>query len=153
MTAASLRHLGRNNAIVNLTGGIVSVGEVYHETANDVANDSLTVNLDAGGLLLTDRMYLNRTGGTQPLVTHTFALRFDGGTLKPLSADVVNLIDEIFVAPGAGGTLIWEGVIEDGGALIDTDGFNANILRPLVHDVGPGRDSRRRVDETGRWAR
>jgi autotransporter-associated beta strand protein len=135
VSASSLRHLGRNHAIVNLTGGTVNVAAVYHETANDVANDSLTVNLDAGGLLRTNRMYLNRTGGTQPQVTHTFALRFDGGTLKPLSADVVNLIDQILVAPDAGGTLIWEGVIEDGGALIDTEGFDANILRPLVHDA------------------
>jgi uncharacterized repeat protein (TIGR01451 family) len=139
VTAGSLRHLDRNNATVNLTGGIVRVDEVYLKTANDVANDSLTVNLKAGGLLLTDRMYLNWTGGTQPLVTHTFTLRFDGGTLKPLSADVINLIDAIIPAPDAGGKLIWEGVIEDGGALIDTNGFNvnlfnANLLRPLVHD-------------------
>ncbi len=135
VTAASLRHLNRNNAIVNLTGGEVNVGEAYLATANDVANDSLTINLDAGGLLRTDRMYLNRTGGTQPQVVHTFVLRFDGGMLKPLSAAVDNLLDDIIVAPNAGGALVWEAVIEDGGAWIDTDGFNANLLRPLVHDA------------------
>ena len=72
--------------------------EVVHQTANNTSTDSLTINLDAGGTLVTDRMYLDRTGGTNDGNTHTFALRFDGGTLKPKSDG--NLIDEI---TGTGG--------------------------------------------------
>jgi autotransporter-associated beta strand protein len=149
----SLRHLEKGNAVVNLTGGVLVVAEIVHETASDApdaGNDSLTINLDAGGTLVTDRMYLYRTGpGTQSW-THSLAVRFDGGLLLPKS-DGAHLLDEIFLAPGAGGLLVWHGVIEDGGAIIDTSGFNASVLRPLIHDVslGPVRDGGLRKQGVG----
>ncbi|HPM83729.1 MAG TPA: autotransporter-associated beta strand repeat-containing protein, partial [Candidatus Anammoximicrobium sp.] len=133
VTAASLRHENTDFGVVNLTGGVVTVGEVVLQTAS-ITQGGLTVNLDVGGLLLTDRMYLDRTAGTTG--THTFEFRFDGGTLRPQSSG--NLMDDIVVAPGAGGALFWYGVIEDGGALIDTSGLDANVLRPLLHDAALG---------------
>jgi len=132
LAASRLRHLKQNHATVNLTGGGVTVDEVVLETGT-MADSSLTINLDAGGTLTTDRMYLNRTGGTSG--THALVLRFDGGTLQKKSGRGGHLIDDIM---GAGGTLVWDVIIQDGGAKIATDGFDASIVRPLLHDPALG---------------
>ena len=134
VNATSLRHLGGDDGVVKLSGGLVDVHEVVHETANNTSNDSLRIDLDAGGTLITDRMYLNWTGGTPANFTHTFAVNFDGGTLQPKSDG--NLIDAF-----TGQNLIWQGELEDGGtlkegaAIIDTNGFDVNIRQPLTHDL------------------
>jgi len=132
LIASRLRHLKQNHTTVNLTGGNVTVDEVVLET-NTMADSSLTVNLDAGGTLTTDRMYLHRTGGTSG--THALTLRFDGGTLQKKSGSDVNLIDNIL---GTGGTLVWNVIIKDGGAKIETNGFDASVVRPLLHDSALG---------------
>ncbi|HPM80849.1 MAG TPA: autotransporter-associated beta strand repeat-containing protein, partial [Candidatus Anammoximicrobium sp.] len=139
VTARSLRHeeVG-DTARVFLSGGVVTVDEVVNETAGETLS-KFEVNLDAGGTLVTDRIYLNRTGGASG--THTLDLRFDGGTLRPKSdpssAPVINLIDDFVIAPGAGFTeLKCQATIEDGGAFIDIPGpQNARVLRPVVHDT------------------
>jgi autotransporter-associated beta strand protein len=128
LTASRLRHFKQNHAVVNLTGGNVTVDEVVLET-NTTADGSLTVNLDAGGTLTSDRIYLNRTGGTSG--THSLSLRFNGGTLKKKSDRDGPLIDTIV---GTGGTLVWDVVIAGGGAAIDTNGFDTHVVRPLLRD-------------------
>jgi len=142
--ADGLRHLEKGNAVVNLTGGILTVTEIVHETASDASdagNDSLTINLDVGGTLVTGRMVLYRTGPGTQTWSHSLAVRFDGGLLIPKS-DGTSLLDDVIIGPGAGGILVWNGVVEDGGAIIDTRGFRAAVLRPLIHDsdLGPTRD-------------
>ncbi len=139
VTARSLRHeeVG-DTARVFLSGGVVTVDEVVNETAGETLS-KFEVNLDAGGTLVTDRIYLNRTGGTSG--THTLDLRFDGGLLRPKSdpssAPAINLIDDFVIAPGAGFIeLKCQATIEDGGAFIDIPGQqNARVLRPVVHDT------------------
>jgi len=141
VNADSLQHLEKGKAVVNLTGGILTVNEIIHRTASDApdaGDDSLTINLAADGTLLTDRMYLDWYG-TAPITqawNHSFVIRFDGGLLKPKSAGVTNLLDDIL--PGAHPRLISQGVVLTGGAIIDTSGFDAAILRPLLHDPAPG---------------
>ncbi|HPM79398.1 MAG TPA: autotransporter-associated beta strand repeat-containing protein, partial [Candidatus Anammoximicrobium sp.] len=137
VTTSSLRH--ENSGLgseVNLTGGVVIAGEVLHQViqATSLAtNDSFIINLEAGGTLVTDRVYVNRTVTG---ATHTLELRFDGGTLRKLSASADhNLID----APqGTGGTADLKVVIEDGGALIDIDSggsdSSADVVQSLQHD-------------------
>lgn len=133
LVANRLGHRRQGQALITLSGGSIEASEIVHET--DTAADSgLTLRLQAGGLLTTDRIYLNRTGGFSG--THTLAVRFDGGTLRKRSASDSPLIDDI---QGTGGTLVWNVIIEDGGAVMDTNGFDASVLRPLVADpAAPG---------------
>ncbi len=140
VNATSLRHLGGDDGALNLTGGTVDVDEVVHQTANNDSNDSLkvylgAVNQDVRGTLMTQRMYLDRTGGTDDGRRHEFLLFFDGGTLEA-KADG-NLIDGITDEVG---NPVWQGLIDavgplDASAFIDIPGnFDANVLRPLLHD-------------------
>jgi fibronectin-binding autotransporter adhesin len=138
--ATSLRHVGGDDGALNLIGGTVEVDEVVHQTANNGSNDSLKVYLgavdqDVQGTLITRRMYLDRTGGIDDGKTHEFLLFFDGGTLQA-KADG-NLIDGITDEVG---NPVWQGLIDAVGplnasAFIYIPGnFDANVLRPLVHD-------------------
>lgn len=128
LVANRLRHYRQGHAVVNLSGGSIEAAEIVHET--DTTTDSgMTVYVQAGGVLTADRIYLNRTGGFSG--THTLALQFDGGTLRKRSASAAPLIDDIL---GEGGTLVWNVIIEDGGAVFDTNGFETLVQRPLVAD-------------------
>jgi autotransporter-associated beta strand protein len=140
LKATSLRHVGGDDGALNLTGGTVEVDEVVHQTSNNGSDDSLKVYLGAvgqnvRGTLITKRMYMDRTGGVDDGHTHEFLLFFDGGTLEAKAGG--NLIDGITDEVG---NPVWQGLIDAVGplnasAFIYIPGnFDANVLRPLLHD-------------------
>jgi fibronectin-binding autotransporter adhesin len=98
------------------TGSTIVLGSSI--AANTVGTG--TINLDAGGTLATNRTIISGTVGTG-----TF--NFNGGTLK---------------ANGTGAGMILNATlgranVRDGGAVIDTNGFDVTIAQALVHsDIG-----------------
>jgi len=137
LNATSLRHLGRDDGLVTLIGGTVQVQEVVHETGTVASRDKLEVYLgaisqDVRGTLITERMYVEQTAGTNEGYAHEFSLKFDGGTL--MSAADGNLIDD---PTGEAGLLVQVdgvGAFRASAYIQIPAGITANVLSPLLHD-------------------
>ncbi len=118
---------GGNIATVTMTGGTLTTDYAHNEdwhaglnmaSGYDTATGgTATINLN-GGTLSTLRVF-SETGGTGVKGTSTF--NFNGGTLQPQ----VNRTDFL------GG--LTRANVRDGGAIVDTNGFNVTISQALLH--------------------
>ena len=107
--------------VYNQSGGTAETGTVY--LGNGVGTTG-TYNL-SGGTLTASGVYSGSGTGT---------FNFNGGTLQASASD----------NPGAasGATTFFSGLttaqVRDGGAVIDTNGFNATVSQPLLHSTISG---------------
>ena len=131
----SLGHNG-GSGVVNQTGGTVETTDVaaingtvpgglvfaFTPAPGLVLPDySGTYNL-RGGILRTFGMGEN-TAATTP---YSSSFRFDGGTLQATASNgaFIQNVDSV--------------IVEDGGALIDSNGFDLTVITPLTHDATLG---------------
>lgn len=131
----SLAHNGGTGLVVQ-TGGLVETtdfaapsatipgGVVFGQTAAPglvLPDYSASYHLK-GGTLRTFGMGEN-TAITTPIAS---SFRFDGGTLQATAGNPVFIgnVDNV--------------IVEDGGAVIDSNTFDVTVLRPLIHDPSPG---------------
>ncbi|MEY4243904.1 MAG: hypothetical protein RLZZ245_1489, partial [Verrucomicrobiota bacterium] len=103
------------NASLTINGGILTANVVQHQ---DAGNGTFHL---AGGTVLTKQLFNNSSNGT-------FTARFDGGVLKARE-NQENFIYKI-------GSSAFTLKIENGGAIIDTNGFNVVAKLPFTGDSG-----------------
>jgi autotransporter-associated beta strand protein len=98
------------------TAGSATDGAIDMQTAsNTLVNNTYNLN---GGTLTINRVYSSQTNGTR-----TF--NFNGGTLKAASS-----LAGTFFNLGTGNA---RANVRNGGAILDTNGFNVTIAQALVH--------------------
>lgn len=133
-TTGNIRHQDGGTSILTITNtATVTAGNVY-ESSGSVSTSSLTVNLNTGGTLVANRLYVSTTGGT---ASHSLNVNFNGGTLK--AGAPTNLID-VPTGPDSANASV-NATVKAGGATIDTGNLNATVRIPLVHDSGLGATS------------
>lgn len=131
LAAGSIYHQDAGASILSISGsGIVTAGNVYHNS-NGGGTDSLTLNLNAGGTLAANSLYMTLGANAQANGTHALNVNFDGGTLKAGAPG--NLIATESYTLGSINV-----TVKAGGAVIDTNGKAVSILQPLTHDSGLG---------------
>jgi autotransporter-associated beta strand protein len=131
LSAANIRHQDASDGTVTISGtAVVTAPNVYNSTGGSSA-DSLTLNLNTGGTLLATRLYVSASVASG---SHALNINLNGGTLKASATG--NLIDIPTGAGSANASVIAS--VKAGGAIFDSNGFTATILRPLVHDAGLG---------------
>ncbi|MFW6254191.1 MAG: autotransporter-associated beta strand repeat-containing protein [Chitinivibrionales bacterium] len=126
--SGALYHADGGNAVLNIEGGTVSAPEVYSIT--DAAADEFTINLNDGGTLETGRIYLSLGETASDEGSHSLVFTFDGGLLR-VTDDENPLFDDIL--GGGASDSSFEISVLDGGARINTNGYNTSIRRPIVH--------------------
>lgn len=105
----------------NSTGGTTFGGDRWGILMATSATDSATLNLNGGLLMLT------RLTSTEPLASSTF--NFNGGTVQAVGS-FPNFMQGLTRAN-----------VRNGGAIIDTNGFDITINQDLVHSDIPGDDA------------
>jgi autotransporter-associated beta strand protein len=131
LTAGSIRHQDAGASILSISGtGVVTAGDVYNNTAGS-GTDGLTLNVNAGGTLVANRLYMNLTVSALTSGNHTLNVNFNGGTLK--AGATGNLIDSESYTYGAINV-----TVKAGGAVIDTNGKTVSVLQPFLHDSALG---------------
>ena len=109
-----------NGGTVTLSGTASTAGLNVARGAGGTGAGSGTVNLNAGGTLTTARLFSGTALASNATATSTF--NFNGGTLKPTVANDTNFMAGLTRAN-----------VRDGGAAIDTSGFNVTIGQALLH--------------------
>ena len=116
---------GRNMTDLSLTiqdAASYTTGGTFTILQSTAATATSNVNLN-GGTLTSGPFLKPSTGAGQ-----TAAINFNGGTLKP------NVSSAAFIPAAAG----LAGKVKDGGAIIDTNGFDVTIAAPLEADGAGG---------------
>jgi len=132
VTAGSIYHKDSGDGILTISGAsVVTTGNVYHDTNNSVGTDSLTLNLNASGTLVANRLYLSLGAAAQGSGNHLLNVNFNGGTLK--AGATGNLIDTESYTYGSINV-----TVKAGGAVINTNGKTVSIHQSLLHDAGLG---------------
>ena len=112
---------GSNPALLHSNNGI----ELGWE--NDAsASSQATLTIAAGGTVETQHVQSAKNGAAGPLSS---ILNFDGGVLRATASNTS------FVSNTASSTVFQVNVLE-GGAIIDTAGYNDTITEPLLHASG-----------------
>lgn len=111
-------------SVVNLNGGAITGSVVAQNSLLDLKQNtstsatlSNTFNLNGGTLSIAQIITSNNTG------PGTATFNFNGGTLKPL-VSTANFIDL--------GGATQKVYVKDGGAVIDTNGFNVTVVDSLL---------------------
>ena len=111
----------------SVTGNILDVAHAYNTGSQG------TVNLNGGTLavntVITDTGNAGSTNGSE---TATF--NFNGGTLKAQQNNAAFISQSGPGGPGAGSNIVLNLIVQSGGAVIDTAGFNVTNLLALQHD-------------------
>jgi autotransporter-associated beta strand protein len=119
----------------NLSGGTLNTTNTYvgyfgNGTFNQTGGTHTVTNLDFNYASAAVSIY-NLSGGTLiagtlfPYDVATF--NFNGGTLEPASNSLIGFMENFTTAN-----------VQQGGAIINTNGFNLLIAQPLVHDTSTG---------------
>lgn len=146
LTSGSIRHQDGGNGILTIGGtGVVTTGDVFHN-ANGTGTDSLTLNLNTGGELVANRLYMSLGTNAQGSGNHSLNVNFDGGTLKAGASAASNLID---ATPSGTSTRAINLTVKAGGAEIDTNGKTVAILQPFLHDAALGASPDGGLNKTG----
>jgi autotransporter-associated beta strand protein len=111
----------------SVTGNILDVAHAYNTGSQG------TVNLNGGTLavntVITDTGNAGSTNGSE---TATF--NFNGGTLQAQQNNAAFISQSGPGGPGAGSNIVLNLIVQLGGAVIDTAGFNVTNLLALQHD-------------------
>lgn len=115
----------------SVTGNILDVAHAYNTGSQG------TVNLSGGTLavntVITDTGNAGSTNGSE---TATF--NFNGGTLKAQQNNAAFISQSGPGGPGAGSNIVLNLIVQSGGAVMDTGGFNVTNLLALQHDATLG---------------
>jgi fibronectin-binding autotransporter adhesin len=145
-SAANIRHQDSGNGVLTISGtNTTTAGNVLHTTNNTAGTDSFTVNLNTGGTLAANSLFMTLGTNAQASGTHLLNVNFDGGTLKARST--ANLIAATPVAGAS--TRAVNVLVSTGGAKFDTNSFTATILQPILHNAsGPATDGGLTLNDT-----
>jgi autotransporter-associated beta strand protein len=146
LTAATIYHQDAGTATLNIGGTVVSSGGNVYHTTNGTGTDSFTLNLNSGGSLTASSLFMSLGTNAQANGNHSLTVNFDGGTLKA-GATAANLIAA--TPTGGASTRAINVNVKAGGAVIDTNGFDATIQRPLLHDSALGASPDGGLSKTG----
>jgi autotransporter-associated beta strand protein len=128
---------GVGSATISTAGVVRTTGLVTINDDRQVAGalpSVGTLNLLAGGTLETTEIRMTADRGGQ-ITTTTF--NFDGGVLKAIGASGSGL-PFMRVANDGSTTDITTVNVKAGGAIIDSNGFDVEVVTPLLHDVALG---------------
>ncbi len=137
-SGVAVRHSDSGSGVINLSGGELKAGNLWLAVGDTLTSAvSLTVNLDAGATLETERIRLSKGAATG---TFTLACNFDGGTLRLPAAAPTGSSGNILgdITDTGGGTTSFAATIEDGGLILDTNGRDTSVTTSLVHDATLG---------------
>jgi len=116
---------GPNPALLHSNNGI----ELGWEN-DDTANSQATLTIATGGTVETQYVRSAKNGAAGPLSS---VLNFNGGVLKATASNTS------FVSNTASSTVFQVNVLE-GGAIVDTAGYNDTITEALLHGAGANPD-------------
>ena len=106
----------KGTGVFTQSGGTATLGGVYFVGGASTAKGTLNLN---GGTLNVPSIALGDTGGG----TSTF--NFNGGTLQPTSSNGTTFFPNVLTAAN----------VRNGGAIINTAGFNVTVGQRLVHST------------------
>ncbi len=124
----NIRHQDGGTGTLTIGGTATATAATVYDNTGGAVTDSLTVNLNTGGTMVANRLYVNATGSGG---SHALNVNFSGGTLKLNNASG-NLIDLPTGANAANASV--NVTVKSGGATIDTGVLNGTVRVPLLHD-------------------
>ena len=134
VNAGSIYHRDSNYGVLTISGsGVVTASNVYENTASG-GTDYLRLNLNAGGTLVANQLFISLSGNALTNGTHSLNVNFDGGTLKAGANGMLISTNP----PAVSSTNAINVTVKAGGAVIDTNGKTVDIRQPFVHDAGLG---------------
>ena len=128
----SVSTVASSTSTVNQTGGTVNTGSVeLVGSATTTAPSTATYNLD-GGTLATVGVY----AGVSTANGGTSVFNFNGGTLQAIAAQATHVNGQPVYRLLYGN--LTAANVQNGGAIIDTNGFNSEVDQALLHDSSLG---------------
>ena len=118
----TIGHAAGGAGILNVNGGLLTVSGANGNGVRVGENAPAALNLN-GGTLATDAIIAGSSTGT---------VYFNGGTLMPTGSQSTAFF------PGSANVSAYVG---NGGAIVNTAGFNVTVAQPLLHSNLPGDNS------------